>query len=286
MKIKNNFYTYPVLSSYNNDYVNSVFDVSYEIVDDGFGVNYIEITTILSDSKLEDFLDKGIVGLYVHVECPSTSYREMERFDNIDRVRIPINEMVMQNRLEINTFILLDRDVEEYSSYNFNPDLFNKYFTILNLEKGSILASSITKEITIENSADLFRNLSSIISVALSSKGDYMEVNYDSDVIMIYLPEKMYKEYIVLSNTGLGTLVLTSTVMPALIYVMDLMYTRGNEENQWYKVIKQKLEENEIDISQINDRYTSIELFQRIFQNPLSKALENGVKFLEEVDNG
>ena len=74
---------------------------------------------------------------------------------------------------------------------------------------------------------------------------------------------------------------MTSTILPALIYVIDKMPNFEDRELNWYKVINSKFESQNIDIVGGNTGYTSLELAQMLLEDPLERAFENLDKNVE-----
>jgi hypothetical protein len=76
MEIRNRLFPYPVLAFYNDDYINSLFDVSVsteigkQVIKFAFDVN-------LENDLLYNLIENDDADFAIHIECPSTSFREL-----------------------------------------------------------------------------------------------------------------------------------------------------------------------------------------------------------------
>lgn len=282
MKISSkHLYPYPIITSFNNDYKDSYFDVEYHLKEIGMESKSIIANFFLKNEKLKQFLKEDKARIILHLECPVTSYRTIiECPSEGQKISFVINNWLMKDRLELTSLIVANEKIAKYENDRINKDIYGDNFQIKNLEKGSLLGASITQIIELDSDKDDFERISSIINVGIY-KDDYMSVDIDQDIILIKLPEELYKQYIKFSEGKLSDIIMSATILPALIYVLDMM---GSEENQvdreliWFKVIRDKLLTKNIKPEDINKEYPSYILAQMILENPLERAF----KYLEE----
>lgn len=277
MKIRDSYlYPYPVLSSFSEDYINSIFDVNYTIREKGFKTQILVANFILDDKVIEELILEDKASMILHVECPRTTLRKAYRLEKHQRnIEIIIDDKIMMQRLDVTGIVVLNQDMNTYKNNNINPLFFGENYEIKNLDKGNIIAVSLTQEVDLPYNEDDFENVSSVIKVGLS-KDDLMIVEMDGDIIIIKLPEEQYNQYYRLSDTEYSNIVMTSTILPSLIYILDRMSSKENPidtELIWYKVIEGKLKIKEIMVDDINETYSSIELAQMILEDPLERAL-------------
>ena len=84
MRILNSLYPYPVLSTNDDDYKNgSSFEVEYNLSEGTpFRKAKLSASFNLVDSSIEQLIDSGKAGMYLHVESPRSAYRKMYRVEN------------------------------------------------------------------------------------------------------------------------------------------------------------------------------------------------------------
>lgn len=284
MRVDNLEFTYPVLSDANNDYVDSYFYVEYELEEKGFQNKDLVVTIILKDEIIENMIEYNEAKIVLHVECPNTSYRKLYSVNKHNRViKINIDKNRMREKVEVNVFIILNKDKYEYYNPKFNEEIFGKDYVVYNLDRGAILATTYTQSIKIESDNEDFEKISSIINVG-QSKDNFMEVNLDNDVLLVTLPKDEYKNYVMLSDMVYQNIVMTSVIYPALVYVLDAMGDESRRgaflDKDWYRVIEQKLLLKEIYVEDINEKHSSLKLAQMILESPLERALESLVEEL------
>lgn len=279
MKISSNYmYPYPILTSFNDDYKDSYFDVEYHLKEIGMESKKIIANFILKNDKIEQFIKEDKARIILHLECPITSYRTIIECPREGKeVSFFVNNKLMKDSLELTSLIVANKEISRYENDSINKDIYGKSYQINNLEKGSLLGASITQIIKLTSDKDDFERISSIINVGIY-KDDYMSVDTDQDIILVKLPEKLYKQYNKFSDGKLSDIIMSATILPSLIYVLDIM---GSEEHQidseliWFKVIRDKLLTKNIEIEDINKGYPSYTLAQMILENPLERAFEN-----------
>lgn len=284
MIIGKGFYPYPVLSDFTDDYVSSIFDIDYNVETIGFESRYVKAEVTLEDEIIEDMIRKKEAILAIHLECPRTSYRQLYSLDKNQRdIEIEIDPVNMTNELQLSGVIVANKTISHYSNPNINKEFYGNNYIIRNLSEGDLIGATITQIIEIPMKADDFENISSIINVG-ESNDNLMSVNYDDDIIVIKLPEKEYESYFRLSGTDYSSIIMTSTILPSLVYILDMISTQQgqfNSELTWYKVIEDKLSTKDITIEDINQKISSIELAQMILEVPLKRALDDLAKIVE-----
>ena len=106
MAINNICFTYPILSNFNNDFINVNFIAgSNGILEKTKKYSKIKTYVEINDNNINELLDNGKAKIIVKIYCKSTKYREMKEIkrgnDEIQLLNIDIN-----NNVELNTFIL------------------------------------------------------------------------------------------------------------------------------------------------------------------------------------
>lgn len=289
MNINSLYFPYPVLSNENNDYLGSFFDVSYDMIEKGFNSQSIQIKFQLDDRKIEDMIEKNQASMMVHIECSVTSFRKLYRLDQAENeIEIRIDPDKMRDKVEISSFILLNEDIEEYRNDSINKLIYGENYRAKNLERGNILAAVYTQDLQIEVDTDDFEKISSIIRVG-QSKDKFLEVDLDGEIILVKMPKKQHEQYVKLSGGVYSDVIMTSTILPVLVHVLDMLGDSKNlgtySDLTWYRVIKSKLSLKDINIEDINDSHSSLKLAQMILESPLERALDSIQIEVEREEN-
>ena len=281
MKINKSLYPYPVISDFNDDYKGSSFRLEYELLETGYSTRSLKSKFILTDKKLLEMIENKTAHYVLHVECPLTSFRESYNLNDTNEI-ITLNDENFSNLVEVNGLIVLNNDLEYYKNCNFNSDFYGDNYVIKNLRKGSILGVTLTQEIRIISENNIREDIPSIINVAISNN-PLMSVDLDSDVILIKLPKKEYERYIKLSGTIYSDIILSAIFYPAIIYALDNLSSNlvGDLNLDWCKVFESKLNEKNISIDDINKKHSSVELAQKILENPIERSLVDLEKEIE-----
>ncbi len=279
MNINSLYFPYPVLSNENTDYLGSLFEVDYEIIEKGFNSQSIQVKFILDNLEIEDMISKGQASMMVHIECSVTSFRKIYRLDKSEReIEIRIDSDKMRNKVEISSFIILNEDMKEYRNQSINKLIYGENYVARNLERGNILAAVYTQDLHIDVETDDFEKISSIIRVG-ESRDKFLEVDLDGEIILVKMPKKQHDQYVKFSGGIYSDIIMTSTILPALVYVLDMLGDGRNlgayADLTWYKVIESKLALKDINIEDINDSHSSLKLAQMILESPLERALDS-----------
>ena len=285
MNISNVVYPYPVLSDYNTDYINSKFDVDYQLISKGFQTQSVLVEFKLKNKTIEEMIARGDLSYVLHIECPRTSYRKLIKLKK-DKVRTEVNidDTIMRGILEISGFIVSNYNIDEYCNSDINPEIYGDFYTIKYIEEGSIIAATLTQVIDIKTNKNEFQQISSIIKVGWSNER-LMTVDMDGEIIIVKMPRAEYEQYVTLSNKSCPDVVMTSTILPALVYVLDAMGEgRVDEELLWHKTIQKKLEIKNIGVDDINESHSSLELAQLILESPIERALKQLEEEIDRVD--
>jgi len=246
-----------MLSDFSDDYIDSSFNIEYSMDKIGFKTNLIIVKINLKDEIIERMIKEEKAILAVHLECSRTSYRCLFKFKRDERkLQITIDSTKMVDRVELSGVVIINEKIKKYKNPKINKDFYGEKYIISNLEEGDLIGATVTQVLDIPMKKNDFENISSIINVGIS-KDNFMSVDYDDEIIIIKLPEKEYERYYRLSNTVYSTVIMTSTILPSLIHVLDMI---SSEEEQfdsqltWYKVIEAKLSLKDLSIEDINEK--------------------------------
>lgn len=280
MEIKYKLYPYPVLSTYSDDYKAGEFNVSIDIVRDGYNLRVDFLATLTSPS-LSELIKKGLAKYVYHFECAQTGFRTIVLTDKTSEV-YPLLSKQVNGKLQICPFIVAVEDIEGYSSPDFHDDYTGISFDI---EAGCVLAVGKMATIDISKDIDDLANTPSIFSIIRNADAacKQMLVDYSGRKILIKLPLDDYYSYKQLSKTPQAQAILNSlTVIPALTYVLEELKSLSpdermeNSDSLWYRTIsKTLLTQFDCDIE--SDDFNSqncLELSQKLINDPITDAFK------------
>jgi hypothetical protein len=286
MKIRNSrMFSYPVLSSMYDDYINSSFSISISAKK---SIKKMLITIIpnLDSNLMKNLINQNKAELVVHFECGRTRYRKIQKM-NLGENNYQFEGKNLNDNIQVVSFIVASTDINNLKSTEFNIEYGNSSF---NIEKGSILAISNQVEIPVQKNIYDLSSVESIVSIVTNHDENNNILFELSDIkIRVKLPENVFINY---SNLGKNvsnyTPILHSMfVIPALVYALDYIKDQEDwidiENYLWFKVIKKKCEEKygAFDRNLIEEK-TSIVIAQDLIEAPISEAVNN---LLEMSDN-
>ncbi|MCH5264793.1 MAG: hypothetical protein J1F02_02760 [Lachnospiraceae bacterium] len=280
MDIRYRLYPYPVLAYFNDDYIDSKFEVIGQCEKNGYDIE-VKINVLLENQKLFEMIKEGKALIVYHLECSQSGYRNIHRTDQLQD-RVTVKASLLNGELHVCTFILANENLNDYYNDKFNPEYTKP---IKFIEKGCVLAVgkqfnwNITKV-----KSDLLKSSSPFrIIKNMDPNVSEMIVEYESSHhIIIKLNEKdlaIYKS--MRDDPGVRDILNSAIVVPALVYVLgELAFTDestleaefGNQS--WYLSIKQTLEKNfKIKMSSLKGE-NIFSLAQRMLRTPINNALE------------
>lgn len=281
MKI-NTSYPYPVINKNNDDYKDSSFKAAFDIKH-SFGEIVIHVDFYLENDEIQRLIEKETCVFMLHVECGQTSYRNAFRtIRNTLDISIPAEKL--RGKIEIHSFIIANEKIEDYSNNRLN-DWFQGI--PISFEKGNILAIGEGIETTLYDDTLELLNLPSIAKVTKSLKNDYMEVEYNSDIISISLPEYEYKQYATKAKSNLKNTILSNIILPSLVYIFTKVSENSEEleEYTWYQVLEKIFEENNYRLEDVGtDSLSALKAAQMVLRKPIKTSFEEIEKFHKMED--
>lgn len=272
MQVKNNSFPYPVLCSFSGDYTNDAFDLDVEITNQ-FNQLYLIGTFKLTSPSIDKLILDDKADFLVHIECGLTSFRKALSFKE-NTFKLPIERHLIKGKLEINGFIVAKEDIKSYTSNNFDEMYEGLQFDI---DKGNILAVTDRIDAIIYEENEDYKDLTSIINIRKSDTDEYMKIDHETDKITIILPKNSYELYAYYAKSVFKEVIITNVIFPALIHVFAQVEQNKKEyeDNRWYQVLKEILEQSGVNIEAIGDRgEPGYVIAQKLLHNPVAKSLE------------
>lgn len=277
-KNNNTFFTYPLLCNYNDDYNNIKFIAgSTGKMTKTNKKSTIETYVEIEDEEINKLLNSRELKIITKVFCPSTKYRNIFEIQRgIDKIEI--NNRDINKRVEFTTYIIANKDINNFTSYNFNDDYKGMKFEI---EKGSIIAVGKEESIFFEKDIDDLTKVNSIIKIRdLKKDNEPMSVVWDDDNIKINLSTTDYNIYCRYSEYCVP-IVNSMIIIPSIMYVLDQLASEEIDINdvidkKWYRVLSKKISiatGREFDLNYIRS-HGSFEIIQKLFDTPIHEAMK------------
>lgn len=283
MQVKNNSFPYPVLSNFSGDYIEDNFDLDVEIVNQ-FNQLYLIGTFKLTNNGLLNLIEQAKAEYLVHIECGLTSFRSAHTYGE-QMFRIPINSDLVKGKLEINGFIVAKENIEGFYDAHLDEMYEGMQF---NINMGNILAVSDRIDAMIYEEHEDFKEMSSIINIRKSETDEFMKIDNETDKIIVILPNQAYEMYAFYAKSAFKEVIITNIIFPALIHVFAQVEhnKKEYEDNRWYQVLKEMLEQSGVNIETIGDRgEPGYVIVQKLLHNPVMKSLEAIKMFSEAGDD-
>lgn len=276
MDLKNRLFPYPVLGEYYDDYKDSIFhdDLSYEM--NGNKLSF-KVSLETNNEEVIQLIEEDKLVYVIHIECAQTSYRKLI-VSKGNYVCFDIEDSKVTEKLDISTFIIVNKNISNYKNKDFNEDYIGTNF---DLKRGSIVGVGSQWNIQVDKSKDELGKLPSIFSILMSKDNDReFSINLSDDKIKILLSEKDYFNYKKIANNRQFEGVFHSMiVLPSLIYVFEEL-SKGDiseyEDYRWFKGLSKSLARYSIVLNEeIIKKEGSVKLAQKVLDMPLERALES-----------
>jgi len=280
MKVKERHFPYPVLADFSDDFNKSSYetDIDYTINRDQFVLN---VKHALNNEELAKMIEDGKAEYATHIECPKTQKRLLNT-SNIQHQEVILDAADIENKIEVCTFVIATMSLSNYTNSDFDVD-YEGY--VFNLNKGDILAIGHDYNISVEKEQK--NDAESIIQFVKSKESKKtFDIEYESNKILVKLDEEQYALYNSLAADEELLPVLYSLIgVPVITSALQVI---GNEiqnidsgntiysDYRWFRVLEEKISSLGEDPynESIYGEVESLELTQRLLENPLSSSLQ------------
>lgn len=277
MKLKSEIFPYPVLSSELDDFSNGKFEsrISQKVI--SFTKIELLIDFVLENFELNKLIENGDAVFAIHIEGLSSSFRKLYILNKGEwSKKIELSSDNVPSKIFINTMIIANNTIYNYRNSGFNEEYYGRQLIIEKIDKGSILAYDTMAELEVNFSNLEKPTLKSMIRVA-SKKQNFMNVDFDGDVIIVNLPEKSFIAYTQLSSSSISKqkLLLSTIILPALTMIVEnIKHGRVDDETRWYESLCRLLEKIGLSLDKIlTEDIDSMIVAQQLLDFPLDDAL-------------
>ena len=240
MKVRNNrLYPYPVYSKLTDHYLDNNFDVDTDLTFDSEKA-YINLKISISDQVILDMLKKNEIGIYTHVECSVTKYRELFEIDFKDDceyvIELPLSSL--NENIEVLTVLIATQTISNYSNDNLSNDFQGENITF---PQYSMIGFTDTEEFTINKKIDNNGDIPSIFIITKSEENDKLTFNANNEQIQIFLPGEEYDIYE--NSRGANRRIKQMMInLPVLVEIIDLIKREDFHEFDscsWYPILEE-----------------------------------------------
>ena len=285
MKKTNIGFPYPVLSSDNNDYIDSSFSIEGMMepeIDNG--TIRIPLKYYLNSNGLVGMVKDRKAQVIIYCESPNSSFRKIERYDfNTDDIVLEIAASDLSQLLKIKGMIISNDFYDDFCFEEHNKELFGNFKFKIN--KGDILAISNLFEVELD-SVDPLANKPSVFSIRPDDNAkDAIRVDYQDVKIDIFLQREIYDQYQELRDEpALRTVLASYFVLPALVEVLCFIKNGVSDDDEdikskpWYISIANRLKTLKIDLK---DQVSMTTVANKILTDIVQETM-NGLKHIKE----
>ena len=283
MRLRNDvFSSYPVIQEDNIDFRTKIFAANITKVENRSNpkLAVFHIDCNLTNQYIQDLISKGKAKIYVHCECPVTSFRINYPIEKLSDDIIVPSAFIMKT-LELNVFICLEEDIDNYNSPDFSDEFKGIVF---NLKKGQIIGKSRTFIAEVIKSGSDFQNWPSVITIMRDADNAETKLNvqYEDDKIIIYLNAENYDIYSDFDNSKeIKNILIRLVVFPAIVEVLCGIRTTEDSgqytEKNWYKVMETQLKVLDPNFDNLQSyilNRTPLEIANMLFKDSLSQSFQ------------
>lgn len=242
MKIsKNRIYPYPIYSELSDDYKNNDFSLEADIEYDSETAS-LQLEVNLEDEVIRELIINRLVGLYCHVECSSTKYRELFELslnteDSAYNIEIPLFKL--NDNIEVMCMLVAKENIASFADDNLG-DLYEG--EKIRFPQYGTIGFTDTTELTLIKRMDINGDIPSVFTIVASEEEKEIQTEFNGDQIEIFIPKDQYEIYENYKGTGIRVKQMM-VIIPALIEVLDIIKTGegGYDDLPWFIVIEEAI---------------------------------------------
>lgn len=238
---KNRIYPYPIYSELSDDYKNNDFSLEADI-EYNSETAYLQFKVNIEDEVIRELIINRLVGLYCHVECSSTKYRELFELslnteDSVYNIEIPLFKL--NDNIEVMCMLVAKENIASFSDDNLG-DLYEG--EKIRFPQYGTIGFTDTTELTLVKRMDINGDIPSVFTIVASEEEKEIQTEFNGDQIEIFIPKDQYEIYENYKGTGIRVKQMM-VIIPALIEVLDIIKTGegGFDDLPWFIVIEEAI---------------------------------------------
>lgn len=272
-------FPHPVLTEWSSDYKNASFESWADCKTNGT-VFKLTAGYKMECPDIEKQLNEGDAAAILHVECPTTRFRQIYDFHSDCEITVDIDGASLDGAVECYVMITAKKEITNYKPDDVNDLMSDFEFKI---HPGEIFAISDYIKFNVESPESLERKIGSIFNIVKSEDdSEGYKIDFSTNKILISLDSKTFDKYAELKeDANMAIFLAIGIVIPALVEVLENMYENSEEFQglKWWKVIDKKLKDKKIDISK-----SSVVKVNQLFDNPYKRAVNKLEEIQKRID--
>lgn len=290
MEIRNRLFPYPVLSEDSDDYIDSSFNVTADVLDKNINSIVLKFTISLDNKGLKRLIDKGLAEYIIHIECSNTAFRTVIHTSSEEEV-YNISNGKVSGEVQLLGMVVSKAEITDYSNDALNED----YDDIdVSFPPAAIMAYYNLPKLNILKNYEELSNEESLFSIVKRNAiDDYEErpisFSFDSDRIRISVGDEIYRNYVQYkNNTQMQPLLHSLLLMPALVELIEALRYQGYqdyESTRWFLTFERLYAMRGKDFVNdviYSDNQTTMDIVQEMLRLPIGKAFANMPDLLGE----
>ena len=276
MKQSNQNFPFPVLAKGSLDYQK---DCKFSLVINQFpkevaGFIFFALEYELTSDGLRRLIKEENASVLIQVVCRETSFRKVYLFQGQQVLPISINKKELSGLISINSFVVANRNVENF----LLPEHNKEFFTLPSqINKGDKLAIGETISFKL-NKFDSLRPIASIVSIKENKETkEDVDLDLSGEKIVIFLSKELFEEYKKLREfPELRNYLAINVVMPSLVEALSEMRNNADTidmDKRWVMTLDKVLKQLEVDL--YSSDLSCYAIANLIFRNGLKTSLES-----------
>lgn len=288
MLVGKRIFPYPTLNVQKNlsSYKETMFDFNFDVkqIEEDLIIDNIQIQ--INNDELNLMIKNDIISLYILIECSSSIYRQIFKYDN-NLETISLNIRDFKGKTQVSCYGVANDEIYDFRSADFVDEYQGFSF---NIHKHNILIIDDGKTFPVQYDEDYDKVISSIFNVIKNIDGDQKLVSIDikTRTIDISLPEKQYKTYENFNDAEETKKIFFSILLiPALVKGLNLVFQKILADEfddiddiktdfEWFNSVVARYKEifkTELTIEDLKEK-DMFELAQGLIDYPIIKSVD------------
>jgi hypothetical protein len=225
MKFKDKYFPYPVIRKYNDDFLDSTFDI--RVKQHTLGNDLIIDAEVEIDNRdIIEEIKNGNAHYVIHVEESETMYRKIFVSDeNIFQFNISLDKV--RRELEVASFIVVKNQIKDF--YSNDLALIYEGITV-EYDRNNIIGIGSSYKLDVKKEDDDIEGVSSIFMIIPDEKiEDTFQLVLDKNRVTLRISNDSFKLYNDLSksygmsNSDNNIILMSLIVLPAFVETLNIL---------------------------------------------------------------
>lgn len=237
-----------------------------QVSEDGSHIE-LEISFDIKQPDILTTVESERAEFAVLIYCPTTYYRQYVP-SSTSEFTAAIRSGDVDNKVEVRPSIVVKSAIERYEPHDLHPELQGRHYSV---PAGGLLAQDHTSDFPA--SREYLRPITSIFQIVPEHgrKRGHLDILVGDPVQILVSPDDSALLATARGTSSFQPYVMNAIYLPAVMSLLAELIKLEDDDpgDQWFTVVKYKLEAAEIDWSQLVDGRTSIwEASQALLEYP------------------